>query len=328
LKRDYPEKPTILKLSRLLTDYLIQHKELTLEGLGHFRLDPSQAALPEPGQSVHIGQVQFTWDTKAKSSPTLIEYISKETGKMKPLAISDLESFLEIGRQLLNISKPFVMDGIGSLQYNAEKKLEFTQDSFSKTTSESGERKKVRKAQSTEIHFEDNYLQPARRPGGGLRRMAVFALMATGILIMAWTSWFFLQRNQQDLDSIASEPQKSAPVQQEQATSAAAIDQSLSQATPDTTQKLSPSIDSSLAIQTAHVERSKGFSVVLEVSKRTRAIRRYADLREWGHKVQMSTQDSLTFKLSIPIDAPLSDSIRHRDSLSRFFGKKVWIETN
>jgi hypothetical protein len=71
-----------------------------------------------------------------------------------------------------------------------------------------------------------------------------------------------------------------------------------------------------------------GFEVVLEVANKKRALQRYADLREWGHKVQMSTQDSLTFKLSIPIDAPLSDSIRHRDSLSRFFGRKVWIETH
>jgi hypothetical protein len=247
---------------------------------------------------------------------------------MKPLAIADLDSFLEIGQQLLNISKPFVMEGIGSLQYNAEKKLEFTQDAFSKTGYEPGERKKARKSQSSEIHFQENYLKPGRRSGGGVRKVAVFALMAAGILIMAWTSWYFFQRNQQDLDSIASEPQKSVPVQQEQTTSSAALDQSLPQTATDTTQKISPSNDSSLALQTAHVQRANGFSVVLEVSKRTRAISRYADLREWGHKVQMSTQDSLTFKLSIPIDAPLSDSIRHRDSLSRFFGKKVWIETN
>jgi hypothetical protein len=158
--------------------------------------------------------------------------------------------------------------------------------------------------------------------------MAVFALMAAGLLIMAWTSWYFFQKSQQDLSSIASEPKKTVPVNQEPIDQSTSLQQGQLQQTVDSTLTLGATKDSSIALQAARIQPIQGFSVVLEVSKRNRAISRYADLREWGHKVQMSTQDSLTFKLSIPIDAPLSDSIRHRDSLSRFFGKKVWIETN
>jgi hypothetical protein len=69
------------------------------------------------------------------------------------------------------------------------------------------------------------------------------------------------------------------------------------------------------------------FNLVLEIAHLNRAMKRYADLKEWGHKVEMSTSDSVNYKIFIPVSAPLSDTIRHRDSLSRFFGRKVWIET-
>jgi hypothetical protein len=72
----------------------------------------------------------------------------------------------------------------------------------------------------------------------------------------------------------------------------------------------------------------ENFKLVLEIASKNRAYKRFADLKEWGHKVVMTTTDSVQFKLAIPVFAPVSDSSRHRDSLSRFFGKKVWVETN
>jgi hypothetical protein len=66
--------------------------------------------------------------------------------------------------------------------------------------------------------------------------------------------------------------------------------------------------------------------VVIEVAKKERALKRFADLKEWGHKVILYTSDSIDYKIAFPIKAPLSDSIRYRDSLSHFFGRKVWIE--
>jgi hypothetical protein len=68
------------------------------------------------------------------------------------------------------------------------------------------------------------------------------------------------------------------------------------------------------------------FYVVLEMARKDRAMKRYADLTEWGHKVVMTTKDSVDFKISFPIKAPLADTAKHRDSLGRFFAKKVWIE--
>ena len=98
-------------------------------------------------------------------------------------------------------------------------------------------------------------------------------------------------------------------------------------ATPDSSAAIQP--DSTRTLPQATVSPASAdssFSVVLEIAKRDRAMKRYADLREWGHKVVMTTTDSVSFKIFLPIKAPLADTAKYRDSLAGFFARKVWIE--
>jgi hypothetical protein len=103
---------------------------------------------------------------------------------------------------------------------------------------------------------------------------------------------------------------------------------------PDTSnagvQVTSPALDTDKTktpANSAGPSSSEKFGVVLEQSGRQRAFKRFADLKEWGHNVRMVTKDSVTYKLYILINAPLSDTAKHRDSLRRFFNRRVWIET-
>ena len=103
-----------MKLSSLFAEYLIQNKKLTLPGIGSFTLDETILKTPEQetaGIRIVPGSVQFHPDKKIAPDQALIEFISKETGKIKPLATSDLESYLELGMQLININKPFILEG-------------------------------------------------------------------------------------------------------------------------------------------------------------------------------------------------------------------------
>jgi hypothetical protein len=169
-----------------------------------------------------------------------------------------------------------------------------------------------------------------------MQRLAIASLVVIGLGLIGGVAWYFyhqafneespaqlVRHNQQETDmpvQSASYPLPEQNIQPE-------TDSSLQQADSSA---LAPPVPASAAAGSMANPSAPGtgFEVVLEVSKRNRAMRRYADLKEWGHKVNISPVDSLTFKLSIPIEAPLSDSTRHRDSLSRFFGKKVWIETH
>ena len=119
--------PYILKLSSLFSKYLYQEKKLRLPGLGEFTLDPS-LTVPDINdkffgdflQNIRFNPVQIT-----SPDEHFINFIRTETGKIKPLAESDLDSFLSDGKILLNIGKPFHIEGIGSLQKTREGQLEF-----------------------------------------------------------------------------------------------------------------------------------------------------------------------------------------------------------
>ena len=63
-----------------------------------------------------LQQIQYVQKPVSAPDEEFIDFIRRETGKIKPLAESDLDSFLSDGKILLNIDKPFHIEGIGSLQ--------------------------------------------------------------------------------------------------------------------------------------------------------------------------------------------------------------------
>ena len=71
--------------------------------------------MTEKNATDFVQHIKFTQQPVAAADDTFIDFIRTETGKIRPLAISDLESYLADGKILLNIGKPFQLEGIGSL---------------------------------------------------------------------------------------------------------------------------------------------------------------------------------------------------------------------
>lgn len=317
-------KINLLKLSRLLVDYLIQHKSLKLQGIGILTFDEKIVRTPEQEKEGLIfapESIQFKEDRKLKEDIELIGFISKETGKIMPLAAADLDSYLELGKQLINISKPFVLESIGVLQKNGQNKLEFNQgDSYIAPTDHI--QKKGSRVTDEEVHFDDNYLKPAKKNPNNFNFLAIATLILLGLALIGWVaSYLYKKSNLAETETVYTT--NSSPVIQEPAP-----DTTKSQKITDTVTTLA-AIKDTLAVPTNPIVKTEAgtFNLILEIAGRNRAMKRYADLKEWGHKVEMTTTDSVKYKIFIPVTAPLSDTIRHRDSLSRFFGRKVWIET-
>ena len=313
-----------MKLSSLFAEYLIQNKKLTLPGIGAFTLDETILKTPEQetaGIRIAPGSVHFHPDKKIAPDQALIEFISKETGKIKPLATSDLESYLELGMQLININKPFILEGVGTLQKNGQNQLEFIQgDAFAGQPELQS--KKSGKLFEEEPHPEENLFRTPPKINSNTRTLVILLLLLAGIAIIVWVAYYFYNQSKQsesDANTSTETIQAIQEVKQDTAVNLAI----------DTAGTVGVSKDSVSIIPAPQVNADPGsFKLVLEIANQKRAIKRYAELKEYGHKVQLETPDSVNFKIYIPVTAPLSDSIRHRDSLSRFFGRKVWIETN
>lgn len=78
----------------------------------------------------------------------------------------------------------------------------------------------------------------------------------------------------------------------------------------------------------AGVETGTGpvrYEVVFETSPRPRALRRYRQLRGWGHEVLLRTSDSVMFTLAIPFQTPPGDTAKMKDSIRILYGRPVYI---
>lgn len=306
-----------MKITYLLGQYLLQHKKMRLQGIGEFVLDDfyenpfenekGKIRLPE-------NSIQFVPDRKAGEDEGLISFIAEKTAKIRSLASSDLEDFLTGGKQLLNISKQFYIDGLGTLILNDNGNYSFRQSNEAIVMAASQEphpagytEKKDEKQES--ISFKDTYLKPGHHTGNMFRKPLIIFALILGLAIIGGVVYYFFHEWQGNKSTDHNVMEDIRPVMPDPVT------------VP--TDTLSTHTDSTTALTPAGIA---SYKVIIETTGRQRALSRYDTLRKWGHQVQLSTKDSQTFNLYTTITGPLSDTARSRDSISRFFGRKARIE--
>ena len=308
-----------MKIAHLLGQYLLQNKKMQLQGIGEFVLDNfyenpfenEKGRIRLPGNTV-----QFSPDKRTKEDEGLIEFISQRTGKIRPLASSDLEDFLNIGKQLLNVSKQFYIEGLGTLILNDSSNYDFIQGNevMVATVPEEIHPKKrfaKREEHTDDMSFEDGYPKPAKTSANALRKSLILFALILGLAIIGWIVYYFFQqwqvsKNGQDNTLENIQPVIPSP--------------SLAQ------DSLTAGTDSLATVTPANTNGDYSYKVIIETSKRQRALNRHKELQKMGYDVQLSTEDSITFKLYTTVIGPLSDTSRSRDSITRFFGRKARIE--
>ncbi|MFT3747444.1 MAG: hypothetical protein QM768_03980 [Agriterribacter sp.] len=307
-----------MKIAHLLAQYLYQNKKMQLQGIGEFSLDNfyENPFENEKGKSkVPENAIRFTADKKCREDSGLVEFISANTKKIKPLAASDLEDFLNIGKQLLNVSKQFYIEGLGTLILNDRGSLEFLQGNeifVSPAVDENihTKAKPKKEEQHEDLDFEKNY--PGNRSSGNTLKKAVVAIaFAAGLFIIGWIGWYFFKQWQNDKKATQTNLENIQPV--------------LPAATPqtDSLTAAKPATDSLNAVATADTANS--YNVIIETANKARALYRSGELRKIGYAVELNTADSVTFNIYTTIKGSISDSSKVLDSISRFFGRKARI---
>ncbi|MDX1956875.1 MAG: hypothetical protein SFU20_15205 [Chitinophagaceae bacterium] len=110
-----------MKLSPLLAQYLMSNQQLSLVGIGRFVTESQSRADGSPELTI-----RFNGNKAEKMDEGLVNFVARETGKMKSLAEADLVSYIDQMREFLNIGKPFFLEGIGTLTPLKEGVMEFT----------------------------------------------------------------------------------------------------------------------------------------------------------------------------------------------------------
>ena len=328
-----------MKLPPLLSQFLYQTKKLDLPGIGSFSLDPS-VVIPEAGdRHMQTPASGITFKNIKVTTPddALILFIKEHTGKMKPLAAADLDFFLTTGKQLLNIGKPFYIDGIGTLIKNNEGKFDFTPGDYSTTRLEDLTEKKQPATQSFEEAPRE--YEP---PSNNMRQGVLLLGLVAGLILIGWGGYYLYKRNTFVEPTAETKPAITAPDSTPKQTDTGKI-QSQNPATQPTTAQpvatqqaatqpadtkpaATPAQQPAANIVSTSPDASLYKFVILRTENKGHALRRYNQLLGFQLNIKMDQKDSSYFKLYFPIMATIRDTTHIKDSLADVYAAHVIIE--
>ncbi len=293
-----------MKIEQVLVHYLLKTKQLTLQGIGTFHLD---AAIPDSADSdkpivIPDNAISFSYDPKATEDEGLVDFIVEHTRKIKPLAASDLDSFLSLGRQFLNIGKPFNLPHIGTLEKQNSGSLIFVPGHQVAQKIEPNRIKQEEEgdAEAQQERLFNEYPSERKSNNGGKTILTLLVIFILGFAV--WAVWKYAFTKKQETPHITS------------------------------TEGIVPVKDSAFKADSAKIANSQPvipgptdtvqFNIVVnEYHTLFSAEKRLKQLKNYNRNVIMYTNDSITYKVAEPFALPLSDTTRVLDSLRRYYTK-------
>ena len=280
-------------------------------------------------QQTPASGITFKNTTVVNPDDALIQFIKEHTGKMKPLAAADLDFFLTTGKQLLNIGKPFYLEGIGTLLNNREGKLDFTPGEYSTARLDDPEKDKKKNSS-----FEEVPRGEYEPKSNNVRQLLLLVALVGGLLAIGWGGYYLYKRNtfvEPGAENQAKIIQDTPAAQKLDTLSGK--DSAAAKPLPGTPSKDatavkpadSPGQVASVMPTVATGENLYKF-VILETVKKGRALRRYNQLLGFQLNIKMEQKDSSYFKLYFPIAAAPRDTAHIRDSLMDVYAAQVRIE--
>lgn len=280
--------------------YLDQQKVLSLHKIGTLFMKGS-AFYDEATHEIQEGVVAFEMDKKVVTSPGLIDFIAENTGKNKTLIASDLESYLEQGRQFINIGDVFFLEGIGSFT-----KIKAGEYIFSADAPVAQKTKHKEKQSSEKEH--NSYFTEQKKKSSNKGLVMFFAFMIILILLsgMGWGIYKLYFENKNPTISI-NETQPIVTVT------------TLKPVTKDST-KQAPALSDTTT-----------YKFIFEITpSRERAVSRTAKLHDFGNDAKYDSVDNQgikSYRLYLLYKTKrFADTARVKDSLFRYFQKNIFIE--
>jgi hypothetical protein len=286
-----------MKIEQLLVQHFYNNREVTLQGMGTFTLSPDFVMPKENDKDADIPEnaISFQYNPKAVADEALIDFIVQQTRKMKSLAAADLDSYLVLGKQFLNIGKPFKVDGVGMLVKNQQGELEFTKGYtfHAKLENTPAALKEAR------VNPEISFASETKKPDGSNKTGLLIAGLIIGLGLIGTVVWYFFIRN--------TNP---------------AAEHTTMEVKADTVSNNIPSPDTVAIKTTAPLATDDGYTfkvVFLQTADSAAAAYRMNVLTARKHKVIMYKTDSISYRLAEPFTGPLSDTARIKDSLNKYY---------
>ena len=289
-------KHSEMKIEQLLVQHFYNTGEVTLQGMGTFKLSPDFVAPKENDKDAQIpdNAISFQYNARATEDEALINFIVQQTRKMKALAAADLDSYLVLGKQFLNIGKPFKFEGMGMLVKTQQGDLEFTKGNSFHTKMEISPAALKEKTENPEISFASE-----SKPAAGNKKGLLVAALLIGLGLIGTTAWYFLMKKN-NTENIAVTPAIKT----------------------DTAKNVIVKRDTVALTATKQTVAGDGYSfkvVFMQTADSAAAVSRMNALTKRGHKIIMYSKDSLFYRLAEPFTRSLADTTHIKDSLNRYY---------
>jgi hypothetical protein len=299
-----------MKIEQLIVQYLYSNKQVTLQDIGSFIIS-SDINIPTDNDKETVlpeNAIEFKYNPKATEDEGLINYIVENTRKIKPLATSDLESFIILNKQFLNIGKPLIMAGLGTLQKTQAGEYSFVQAGSSHVMT--GDLPKV---VTEKIIDKVTFATPPKEKNTGINKMALIAIGIILLGLLGATAYYFLNKTK------SSENENELVSTKKDSTVLQVSDTGNLKTTMDTTVTVAK-------IKTSAADSNSFYIVIKEYQDLAMAQKRLVKLTGYGNNLVLSTKDSVTYKMKMPFKLPITDTLRVRDSLNKFFQAKTYVE--
>lgn len=303
-----------MKIAPLLAHYLYTNKRLDLPAIGTFLLDNTVIIEQENNrQSKNILLEGISFESNPaikKPADELIQYISSHSGRIKPLATADLDSFLGLAIQFINIGKPFLIDGIGSLAKNNSGGFTFSPGQVLIEKLNDYLAMDAPAIASREADNDYKRIFYPEKPTMQWKKPVAILLVLLGIVLAIWGGYVIYKRTSEENDSVNN---------------VATNNNKINESVP---LKDSVSLQKDSVIETGQNIANGNSKFILEVANQKRALQRFDKLKTYQWDVQIETKDSLLYKIFMLLPVSAADTSRVMDSLSQLIGKRVYIEKN
>ncbi len=290
------------KYDDFLAQYLETQRELSLHKIGII-FKKGSTFYTESTNEIQDGDIHFQMDKKAITSPGLIEYINTLTGKNSTLISSDIESYLEQGRQFINIGDTFSINGIGSFTKNNSGNYMFNPGPPVLL------KIKQEKDKNVPEHEHGSYYTAQKKKNSN-RGLVMFFAFFILLLVLAGMGWgvykLYFEKNNSTFSNTTTPTIMDTP----------ATKISLP---AETVKMITPITDTTT------------YKFIFEQTPmRERAVSRTAKLHEYGNHTyydSIKENGALIYRLYLlQKTKKIADTARIRDSLFRYFQRDILIE--
>jgi hypothetical protein len=294
-----------VKFDDLLAQYLYEHKILQLQGIGSFSLEGKVSVPYDQEKEIYypIEGLTFTHNNKEIIDENLVAFLVQKLGKIQPLVRSDLESYLSNIKQFINLGKPYTIEGVGTLHKNNYGTYEFTPGNFLPVKEELNPKRE---------NPDHNYPQKTSNTAG--RAFLIFLIIVISLAALGGIGWgiYTLVVNNKP----STEEQPVTTTETTDTTSTTAGDTASSQLPAAVTQ---PAPTDTVA-----------YKMIFEITpSKKRAIARTGQLQTLKINAKYDSVQSgqlKNYRIYVTKRITPGDTTRIRDSIARFFLKKVTID--